>query len=61
VPTRIADDAVRAFESLLASVADDDIVLVTGSLFLIGEIYPALESWRERTRGGRSSTLSLGR
>jgi dihydrofolate synthase / folylpolyglutamate synthase len=39
----IADDAPRAFEAALATAAPRDLVLVTGSLFLVGE---ALEWWR---------------
>jgi len=39
VPTRIVHDPVHAFEQVLAQSADDDVILVTGSIYLVGEIY----------------------
>ncbi len=39
VPTRIVRDPARAFEQVLAQSADDDVILVTGSIYLVGEVY----------------------
>lgn len=40
---RVDADPVRAFERLVASSAADDVVVVTGSLFLIGDVLPAVD------------------
>ncbi len=39
-PVSVAPEPLPALETLLASVSSDAVVLVTGSLFLIGTIYP---------------------
>jgi dihydrofolate synthase/folylpolyglutamate synthase len=40
VLTRVERDPMRAIELVMAESAPDDMVLVTGSVYLIGEIYP---------------------
>lgn len=40
VPTRIVRDPLRAMEQVMEEAAPDNAVLVTGSVYLIGEIYP---------------------
>jgi dihydrofolate synthase/folylpolyglutamate synthase len=45
--TRTFDDAPAAFDAALADAGPRDLVLVTGSLFLVGE---ALEWWRRSHR-----------
>jgi dihydrofolate synthase/folylpolyglutamate synthase len=47
-PTRTLQDPVRAFEQLLTEVRHDEVVLVAGSLFLVGAVYPAVERLRGR-------------
>ncbi len=39
-PTRIVKEPVRAIEQVMAQAAPDDVVLVAGSVYLVGEIYP---------------------
>ncbi len=39
IPARVERDPVRAIERVLPESARDDVVLVTGSVYLIGEIY----------------------
>jgi dihydrofolate synthase/folylpolyglutamate synthase len=48
LPVTIIRDPGEAFEWLLSHVAGDDVILVTGSLFLVGQIYPLFSRWRER-------------
>lgn len=48
VPVAVADDPEEAFESLLRTTPSTEVVLVAGSLFLIGRIYPRFCRWRER-------------
>ena len=40
---------MRAIERVMSELAPDDVVLVTGSVYLIGEVYPYF-----LTREGRS-------
>ncbi len=40
VPARIEREPIRAVERLMAELAPDDVALVTGSVYLIGEVYP---------------------
>ena len=39
-PTRVERDPLRAIERLFSELAPDDVALVTGSVYLIGEVYP---------------------
>jgi folylpolyglutamate synthase/dihydropteroate synthase len=39
-PTRIVADAKDACRQLLATAGPDDAIVIAGSLFLIGEVYP---------------------
>ncbi len=39
VPTRVEPEAVRAIDQVMAESGPDDVVLATGSVYLIGEIY----------------------
>jgi dihydrofolate synthase/folylpolyglutamate synthase len=39
-PARIVDDAQAACRQLLATATSDEALLVAGSLFLVGEVYP---------------------
>jgi len=55
-PVRIVHDAQQAFEDLVRRVPQDDAILITGSLFLVGEVYPTFSRWRQRVDGH----LSLG-
>ncbi len=41
-PVRVVPDAAEAFQWLCATSASADAVLVTGSLFLVGAVYPLL-------------------
>lgn len=50
VPNRVERDPLRAIEMVMAESAADDMVLVTGSVYLIGEIYEYFLA-----REGRSS------
>ena len=45
-PTRVIAEPVLAFEQVLRDAAPDDVVLVTGSLFLVGAVQPAAERLR---------------
>ena len=40
VPSRIVDDPLDAIGQTMALSASDDVVLVTGSVYLVGEVYP---------------------
>ncbi|MDB5108568.1 MAG: bifunctional folylpolyglutamate synthase/dihydrofolate synthase [Candidatus Binatus sp.] len=40
VPTRIEREPLGAVERLMTELAPDDVALVTGSVYLIGEVYP---------------------
>jgi dihydrofolate synthase/folylpolyglutamate synthase len=39
VPTRIIREPARAFEQVITESTDDDVILVTGSIYLVGEVY----------------------
>jgi len=43
IPTRVVDDPVRAYDELLARSNRDDVILVTGSLFLVGDLLAAID------------------
>jgi dihydrofolate synthase / folylpolyglutamate synthase len=40
---RVREDPVDAYRELVAASAPDDVVVVTGSLFLIGDVLPAID------------------
>jgi folylpolyglutamate synthase/dihydropteroate synthase len=42
LPTAVSDDARRALRSLVDRAAPGDAILVTGSLYLLGEVRPVL-------------------
>ena len=42
-PVRIHDDPVAAYHALVRASAPDDVVVVTGSLFLLGDLLPAID------------------
>jgi dihydrofolate synthase/folylpolyglutamate synthase len=49
VPVRIARNPMDAVESAVGGAGRDDAVVVTGSLFLVGEVYPFfLAQWGRR-------------
>src|SRR5271156_2184047 len=39
-PARVERDPMRAIERVISELAPDDVALVTGSVYLIGEVYP---------------------
>ena len=49
IPTRVVQDSRTAFHMLLAAAQSDDIVVVAGSLYLLGEIRPLLAKTVERS------------
>jgi dihydrofolate synthase / folylpolyglutamate synthase len=40
VPSRIVHSPLEAIEQTMANASRDDVVLVTGSVYLVGEVYP---------------------
>jgi dihydrofolate synthase / folylpolyglutamate synthase len=40
VPTRIVKDPLEAVERVMAEATPDEVILVAGSVYLVGEIYP---------------------
>ena len=48
-PARVERDPMRAIERVISELGPDDVALVTGSVYLIGEVYPYF-----LTREGRS-------
>ncbi len=42
-PLRVVDDPALAYEELVARSGRDDVVLVTGSLFLVGDVLAAID------------------
>lgn len=43
IPHRVDDDPERAYRTLVERSAPDDLVLVTGSIFLVGDVLPVVE------------------
>jgi dihydrofolate synthase / folylpolyglutamate synthase len=39
-PARVERDPMRAIDRLISEMSPDDVALVTGSVYLIGEVYP---------------------
>jgi dihydrofolate synthase / folylpolyglutamate synthase len=48
-PTRVIDEPLEAMERVMAEAREDDVVLVTGSVYLVGEIYPYFLAAEGRT------------
>ena len=47
-PSRVIDDPLDAWQAVMASIGPEDAVVVTGSLFLVGELYArvgSLSAW----------------
>jgi folylpolyglutamate synthase/dihydropteroate synthase len=42
-PVRIEDDPVVAYRALVRDSAPEDVVVVTGSLFLLGDLLPEID------------------
>jgi dihydrofolate synthase/folylpolyglutamate synthase len=40
VPTRVEHEPMRAVERVMSEIHGDEVVLITGSVYLIGEVYP---------------------
>ena len=40
VPARVEREPMRAVERVMSEIGAEDVVLITGSVYLIGEIYP---------------------
>ena len=60
VPHRVMNDARQALGSLLADARPEDIVLVAGSLYLLGEVRPVVQEVRRaRLAGATASTSTL--
>jgi len=63
VPVEPIEDARAALRAALSRAGPDDVVLVTGSLFLVGEAYAELwggalfEPWHDRGSGGTEAHL----
>jgi len=49
-PTRVIREPMAAIEQVMAEAQADDFVLVTGSVYLIGEIYPYFLAAQGRSR-----------
>jgi dihydrofolate synthase/folylpolyglutamate synthase len=43
-PVRVHEDPLEAYRALVASSAPDDVVVVAGSLFLIGDVLPVADA-----------------
>jgi folylpolyglutamate synthase/dihydropteroate synthase len=54
-PVRVVPDATDACRQLLASAGPDDAIVIVGSLFLVGEVYPLFSSTVMTTRGAETS------
>jgi len=58
VPRRVVDDARKGIDLLLDGAEDNDIILVAGSLYLVGEIRPAVRSaLAQRMTGTKNSCI----
>jgi folylpolyglutamate synthase/dihydropteroate synthase len=40
VPARVVPEPLEAITQVMAQASEDDVVLVTGSVYLVGEVYP---------------------
>jgi dihydrofolate synthase/folylpolyglutamate synthase len=60
-PYRVEPDPVAAYRALVARSAAADVVLVTGSIFLIGDVLPAVdERWAAAAAREREATRLAG-
>jgi dihydrofolate synthase / folylpolyglutamate synthase len=48
-PTRVIDEPLEAIGQVMSEAREEDVVLVTGSVYLIGEIYPYFLAEQGRT------------
>jgi dihydrofolate synthase/folylpolyglutamate synthase len=55
VPSRIVPEPLDAIDQVMAQASTEDIVLVTGSVYLVGEVYP-----RFLQRAGRQALFPIG-
>ncbi len=61
LPHHVDDDPERAYHALVARSASDDIVLVTGSIFLIGDVLPVVEpTYRAAAARERQAAIQAG-
>ncbi len=58
VPHRVMNDARQALGSLLADARPEDIVLVAGSLYLLGEVRPVVQEVRRARLAGATASNS---
>ena len=56
LPTRIVSDPIQALSSVWNGASADDVILVTGSLFLIGAIHKSLRRQQGRVRRWNTPT-----
>jgi folylpolyglutamate synthase/dihydropteroate synthase len=57
IPATVIEDPVKAARFLLDRVDPDDVILVTGSLYLLGEVRPFLGEIAARKAQGSDSRL----
>ena len=57
VPVTVADDARRAVIDAVETAAGDDVIVVTGSLYFLGEVRPALTELAARQAEKHSRPL----
>ena len=58
VPHRVIEDPRQAVGSLLADAEPDDILLVAGSLYLLGEVRPLVQKMSSARPGGAAAANS---
>ncbi len=58
VPHRVIDDARQALGSMLADARPEDILLVAGSLYLLGEVRPVVQKVRRARLAGATASNS---
>jgi dihydrofolate synthase/folylpolyglutamate synthase len=58
VPHRVIDDARQALGFLLADARPEDILLVAGSLYLLGEVRPVVQEVRRARRADVTPSIS---
>ena len=54
VPVTVGDDARRAVLDAIGRAAEDDVIVITGSLYFLGEVRPALGDVAARQAEKRS-------
>lgn len=61
-PVRVVDDPADAYRAVVAASDPDDVVVVTGSLFLIGDVLPLVDAaFAADTERERAATALAGR